>query len=373
MAFKVLVVDDSAFYRRSLRKILEEDRMLTVVGEASNGVEAIQLIQSLSPDVVTMDVEMPVMDGISAVKRIMHESPVPILMFSSLTHDGATATLDALDAGALDFLPKKFEDISENKKDALSLLRTKVRIVARRKPFMRKTEAKYTSVPQSKGFMRSSNVLTGSTHSSEQVSVSSVRTSGKHYQCLAIGSSTGGPVALQNILSALPASFPLPILIAQHMPSSFTEAFAERLNTLCKISVLHAQSGMRLEAGTAYIAPGGKQCVVEGYNDSARLFVRDTLATENLNYKPSVDLHFQSVANAFGGNVLALILTGMGVDGKIGCEQLKAKGATIWAQDQASSVVYGMPQAVAAAGISEKSIGLDNIAHCLITETGSRL
>lgn len=367
MAFKVLVVDDSAFYRRSLKKILEADRLLTVIGEASNGKEAIELIHSLSPDVVTMDVEMPVMDGISAVKRIMSECPVPILMFSSLTYDGATATLDALDAGALDFLPKKFEDISENKQDALLQLRTKVRIVARRKAYMRANKTDRI-LPTSTNFMRSSSVLTGQSNVAEQVSVSSVSASGKSYQCLAIGSSTGGPVALQTILTKLPASFPLPILIVQHMPGSFTEAFSERLNSLCSIDVLHAQSGMKLEAGKAYIAPGGMQTQVNGYGENATLTVRDTLVSESVNYKPCVDVSFESLVNVFSGNVLALILTGMGSDGKMGCEKLKAVGATVWAQDQSSSVVYGMPQAVASAGISEKSIGLDHIADCLLSE-----
>jgi two-component system chemotaxis response regulator CheB len=374
MAFKVLVVDDSTFYRRRLRMILEADRELQVVGEAINGQEAIEQIKTLSPDVVTMDVEMPVMDGISAVRRIMQVTPVPILMFSSLTHEGAQATLDALEAGALDFLPKNFEDIARNKPEALNELRTKLRIVARRKPFMRRplggsSVAKPSVKPAARNtFMRSSSVLTGQKHTSEQVSVTSVRKTGKRYQCLAIGASTGGPVALQSVLSKLPANFPVPILVVQHMPGTFTEAFAQRLNTQCKINIVHAESGMRLERGTAYIAPGGMQCVVEGSSNSAKLLIRETLATEKLNYKPSVDLSFSSIADVYGGDVLGLVLTGMGADGKIGGEKLHGKGATIWAQDQASSVVYGMPQAVASAGITSHSIGIDHIADCLITE-----
>lgn len=382
MAFKVLVVDDSAFYRRRLTKILNDDRQLEVVGEAADGKEAISLIRKLSPDVVTMDVEMPVLDGISAVRRIMDETPVPILMFSSLTHEGATATLDALDAGALDFLPKKFEDISQNNAEALATLRTKVRVVARRRPFMREAKSKQRierrdtatrqTTPVKSTFMRSSSVLTGQSYTAEQVSVTSIRRSGKRYQCLAIGASTGGPVALQTLLSELPASFSVPILIVQHMPSTFTEAFAQRLNSKCAINVIHAETGMTLQPGHAYIAPGGKQCLLDGRADFAKIIVRDARDSEHVSYKPSVDLSFNSIAEVYGGSVLGVILTGMGADGKLGCAALKQKGATIWAQDQASSVVYGMPQAVAAEGISQKSIGIDHIAGCLVTELDSR-
>lgn len=375
MAFKVLVVDDSAFYRRRLRLILEEDRELQVVGEAKNGKEALELIKSLSVDVVTMDVEMPVMDGISAVRTIMQSSPVPILMFSSLTHDGAQATLDALEAGALDFLPKKFEDIASNKQEAGMLLRTKVRLVARRKPFMRKPVRPSQAVksdrsPPVQKFMRSSSVLTGQRHQSEQVSVTSVNRSGKQYSCLAIGASTGGPVALQRVLSALPDNFPVPIMVIQHMPGTFTKAFAERLNTQCALTVELAQHGDSVEAGTVYIAPGGKQCLLQARGSAATLVVRDTLADESIAYKPSVDVSFKSICSVYGGDVLGIILTGMGADGLEGCKELKRAGATIWAQDQASSVVYGMPQAVASKGVSSHSIGLENIAQCILTEFG---
>lgn len=371
MVYKVLVVDDSTFYRRRLRAILEQDRLLQVVGEASNGQEAVRLAKELSPDCITMDVEMPVMDGISAVAAIMKSSPCPILMFSSLTHDGAQATLDALDAGALDFLPKRFEDIASDAKEASMMLRTKVRIVARRKPFMHaKKPTERPARPVNQPFMRSSNVLTGQQQTSEQVSVSHVTRSGKMYRCLAIGASTGGPVALQTILAALPERFPVPIVIIQHMPAAFTETFAARLDKQCKISVVHGKTGDVLAPGVAYVAPGGKQFELHAKGAGAEILVRDTASTENLPFKPSVDLSFKTLANVYRGDVLGLMLTGMGNDGEQGCEQLKQLGATIWAQDQASSVVYGMPQAVASKGISSQSIGLPNIAKCLVTEVG---
>ena len=372
--FKVLVVDDSSFYRRRLRAILEEDRLLQVVGEAKNGKEAVELAKSLSPDVITMDVDMPVMDGIEAVRIIMKTCPTPILMFSSLTVSGAQSTLDALEAGALDFLPKKFEDVAKSLKQAEVLLRTKVRIVARRKPFMQQSPAspndtqKTPSQSRNMVFMRGSSVLTGQKDSSEQVSVSKVSRSGKKYRCLAIGASTGGPVALQKILTALPANFPLPIIIVQHMPNTFTGTFAERLDSQCKIKVEHASSGQIMKPGVAYVAPGGQQCEIKPRGSSGEIIIRDLKEDEDYAFNPCVDLTFKSIAKTFKGDTLAIVLTGMGNDGEKGCETLKETGATIWAQGQNSCVVYGMPQAVAAKGLSSNSIELENIASCITDE-----
>ena len=371
MAFNVLVVDDSAFYRRSLRKLIDEDPMLHVVGEAKNGSEAIALAEKLQPDVITMDVEMPVLDGISAVRCIMDNTPLPILMFSSLTHSGAQATLDALDAGALDFFPKKLDDISDNNTHAISALRTKIRLLARRKGNICKPQ-KSPKKTSEKPFIRGSSVISANSKNAEKMPVSAVVSSGKHYKCLAIGASTGGPVALQSILTKLPKNLPVPIVIAQHMPGSFTPAFAQRLNGLTNVEVVHAATGMELEQGKAYIAPGGKQCVVQRGEKKPTFVVRDAEPHEKVNYHPCVDITFASLLSVYEGDILAVILTGMGQDGKIGCESLSSKGATIWAQDQSSSVVYGMPKAVASAGISSKSIGIDNMASCLLEELGMR-
>ena len=378
MAFKVLVVDDSTFYRRRVREILDEDRELEVVGEAKNGEEALDMLMKLSPDVVTMDVEMPVMDGISAVKAIMQKRPVPILMFSSLTHEGAQATLDALEAGALDFLPKKFEEISKERKEAVGLLRTKVRLLARRgvgirRPVISRREPAAKPAPPMPAnapkatFFKSSSILTGRTETASQPTVSKVKASGKRYKCLAIGASTGGPVALQKVLSGLPANFPYPILLVQHMPGTFTNAFAQRLNNNCEISVKEAEHGDILKPGCAYLAPGGKQMVVESMS-LPNIVLRDAHEHEKDTYKPSVDITLNSLVDIYGGDVLSIILTGMGSDGREGCEALHRKGAKVWAQDQDTCVVYGMPQAVAKATIAEKSIAIDNIASCILTE-----
>jgi two-component system chemotaxis response regulator CheB len=374
MVFKVLVVDDSTFYRRRVKEILDADKELEVVGEARNGRDALEKLETLTPDVITMDVEMPVMDGISAVKAIMEKRPTPILMFSSLTHHGAQATLDALEAGAIDFLPKKFEDIAQDRKDATRLLCTKVRLIARRgvglkRPLVRSVEPRRLPDNAPKpAFFRSSGLLSGRKDAAKQPTVSSVRPSGKHYKCLAIGASTGGPVALQKVLSPLPADFPCPILLVQHMPGTFTSAFAQRLDANCKISVKEAESGDVLKPGHAYLAPGGKQMIIESVGANKTITIVEASAADKVSYKPSVDLTFSSIARSFGGDVLGVILTGMGADGREGCRTLKGLGATIWAQDQDSCVVYGMPQAVAVENISTKSISIDDMSSCIQTE-----
>ena len=372
MAVKVLVVDDSSFFRRRVSEILEQDSNIQVVGFAVNGREAVDKAKELRPDVITMDVEMPVLDGISAVKEIMAATPTPILMFSSLTRDGATATLDALDAGALDFLPKKFEDSARNNEDAIALLQNKVKEIGRRRisrftrpappPSPASTSTRSGGIVQpDRSFSRPAPAPASSTNN--------VRASGKQYQVVAIGTSTGGPVALQTILTQLPANFPHPILLIQHMPAAFTPAFAARLNGLCKIKVKEAQQGDRLMPGTAYLAPGGQQMLVEGRGSSRTLRVFED-DSPRITYKPSVDVTFASTAKAFGGDVLAVVLTGMGADGRDGARMLKQAGATIWAQDEKTSVVYGMPQAVANAGLASESLALNDVAARLTRETG---
>ena len=385
MAVKVLVVDDSSFFRRRVSEILEQDSNIQVIGFAVNGREAVDKARELRPDVITMDVEMPVLDGISAVKEIMAATPTPILMFSSLTRDGATATLDALDAGALDFLPKKFEDIARNNEDAIALLQNKVKEIGRRRlsrfsrpaPISRPTPApaprSNSAASTSSGIVQPdrsfSRPAPASSPAASSSNTSNIRASGKQYQLVAIGTSTGGPVALQTILTQLPANFPHPILLIQHMPAAFTPAFAARLNGLCRINVKEAQNGDRLVPGTAYLAPGGQQMLIEGRGGSRTLRVFED-DSPRITYKPSVDVTFASAAKTFGGDVLAVVLTGMGADGRDGARMLKQVGATIWAQDEKTSVVYGMPQAVANAGLASESLALTDVAARLTRETG---
>ncbi|MCK7458076.1 protein-glutamate methylesterase/protein-glutamine glutaminase [Idiomarina aminovorans] len=382
MTVKVLVVDDSAFFRRRVTEILEHNTNIKVIGTANDGEEAVAQSRSLKPDVITMDIEMPVMNGIDAVKAIMGSNPCPILMFSSLTHEGATATLQAMEAGAVDFLPKKFEDIARNRDEAVKTLQDRVLAIARQP--ISKTRARPSSpTPAPKQPERSSeptsaldrirqrnNELQSQRESHARTATSAgALTVNRSYQLLALGTSTGGPVALQKILTQLPANFPYPIVMVQHMPAAFTKAFAQRLDGLCQVHVKEAEDGEALKAGTAYLAPGGKQMMVEGRAGSGRLRIKDD-TSERITYKPSVDLTFGSLSKCYMGKVFGVILTGMGADGREGARMLKDQGATIWAQDQDSCVVYGMPQAVTLAGISTRSISLEGMPRAIMKEVG---
>ncbi|CAE6893259.1 MULTISPECIES: protein-glutamate methylesterase/protein-glutamine glutaminase [Vibrio] len=369
MAIKVLVVDDSSFFRRRVSEIINSESRLEVIDVAVNGREAVEKAKTLKPDVITMDIEMPVMDGITAVREIMAASPTPILMFSSLTHDGAKATLDALDAGALDFLPKKFEDIARNRDEAVSLLQQRVIQIASKRAFMRRPIARpATAATSSTARPLASRTAAPTASAPSRPMAAKFRASGKKYQLTAIGTSTGGPVALQKILTRLPVNYPHPIVLIQHMPATFTAAFASRLNTLCKIQVKEAQDGDVLQAGVAYLAPGGKQMMVDGRAGAARLRIID--GGDRMNYKPCVDVTFGSAAKVYGDKVLSMVLTGMGADGREGARMLKSAGSTIWAQDEESCVVYGMPQAVAKAGISTEDLPLERIAERMLVEVG---
>jgi two-component system chemotaxis response regulator CheB len=370
MAVKVLVVDDSGFFRRRVSEILSADPDIQVVGTATNGREAIDQAQALKPDVITMDYEMPMMDGITAVRNIMQRCPTPVLMFSSLTHEGARVTLDALDAGAVDYLPKNFEDISRNPDKVKALLCEKVHTIAR-------SNRRYStfSPPSSTPVTSSSAPAIGQSPASRSVapapasrpSVASAAPAAttaapkrKSYKLVAIGTSTGGPVALQRVLTQLPANFPAPIVLIQHMPAAFTKAFAERLDKLCRISVKEAEDGDLLRPGLALLAPGGKQMMVDP-RGSVRILPGD----ERLNYKPCVDITFGSAAKSFNDKVLAVVLTGMGADGREGARLLKQGGSQVWAQDEASCVIYGMPMAVVKANLADAVYGLDEIGRHL--------
>ena len=383
MSIKVLVVDDSSFFRRRLTEIIAADPELIVVGTANNGKEAVEKAAELRPDVITMDVEMPVMNGIQAVREILKVQRVPILMFSSLTHDGAKATLEALEAGAVDFLPKKFEDIARDKSEAIELLRQRIKAVARRRLYVKSATpaaSATTPVSASRPATTSSTIartpaaraelLRGVSESNtDNVHERPFKPSGKQYKLVAIGTSTGGPVALQTIITALPANFPLPIVLVQHMPAAFTGAFAARLNTLSKIEVKEAVDGDILRPGVAYLAPGGKQMLLDGNESAAKLRIKDD-DSPRITFKPSVDITFGTAAKVFQDKVLAIVLTGMGSDGRDGARLLKQFGSKIWAQDEASCVVYGMPQAVTTAGLTDHEVSLPDVASKIMAEVG---
>ncbi len=349
MTVSVLIVDDSGFFRRRLSEMIGACPGLSVVGTASNGREAIERVRELKPDVITMDYEMPIMDGITAIKAIMAEQPTPILMFSSLTYEGARVTLQALEAGAVDYLPKNFEEISRNSAELRERFSERLLAIARsaRRPAVAAppaSTARHSTAP-------GADPVAASPRS---------RLTASSFSLVAIGTSTGGPIALQQILSQLPARFPLPLVLLQHMPASFTPAFAERLDALCRIEVREAVDGDSLRPGLALLAPGGKQLMI-AKGGKVKVLPGD----ERLNYKPCVDVTFGSAANVYRDRVLALVLTGMGSDGCEGARLLKQAGSTVWAQDEASCVIYGMPMAVARAGLADDIMPLSALGNRL--------
>ncbi|SEQ17517.1 two-component system, chemotaxis family, response regulator CheB [Ectothiorhodospira magna] len=379
MAVRVLVVDDSGFFRRRIVDILNADPSIEVVGSAVNGQEAVDQAARLRPDVITMDIEMPVMDGITAVRRIMARNPTPILMFSSLTTEGAKATLDALEAGAVDFLPKKFEDIARDQEQAKEVLRRRVKAVGRRRlsrppsgpsPAPGAAASTSESRPPTPPPARNLPTATGTAVRSEGAAVRSERSSYDRkpvmindFRVVLIGTSTGGPLALQKVLAELPAHFPLPLLLIQHMPASFTPAFAQRLDQLCRIRVKEAVDGDLLAPGLALLAPGGQQMVLESRAGQVRVKITDSEPDQH--YRPCVDVTFNSAAAIFRGDALAIIMTGMGADGREGARLLKRCGSKIWAQDENSCVVYGMPAAVVEAGLADRVLPLSQIGRLL--------
>ncbi|KMN08121.1 protein-glutamate methylesterase/protein-glutamine glutaminase [Pseudomonas helleri] len=372
MVVKVLVVDDSGFFRRRVSEILSADPTIKVIGTATNGKEAIDQALALKPDVITMDYEMPMMDGITAVRHIMQRCPTPVLMFSSLTHEGARVTLDALDAGAVDFLPKNFEDISRNPDKVKQLLCEKVHTISR----SNRRLSSYSAPPPVAAPAPVSRAPLGgasapapaptrttpiASRAAPAPAAHSPAPKRKPYKLVAIGTSTGGPVALQRVLTQLPGNFPAPIVLVQHMPAAFTKAFAERLDKLCRISVKEAEDGDILRPGLALLAPGGKQMMIDG-----RGTVRILPGDERLNYKPSVDITFGSAAKTYGDKVLAVVLTGMGADGREGARLLKQGGSQVWAQDEASCVIYGMPMAIVKANLADAVYSLDDMGRHLV-------
>lgn len=380
MVYKVLVVDDSSFFQVRLKDIINEHPNLKVVGVAANGQEAIDLAETLQPDIISMDYEMPYLDGVSAVRAIMAKRPVPIVMFSSMTYEGARITLDALEAGAVDFIPKNFAEVSRNSANLKKKLHeTLLTFAGQAQP--RAISAPVRPIPSAAIPVISSTSTTPTRSAatptrSEPARSSSSESSARRgvetppaprrnlkgkVKILIIGASTGGPVALSEVLQKLPALFPLPVVIIQHMPENFTRAFAERLDKLCAVRVAEAKEGDMLTPGQVLIAPGGKQLIFD-----RRGSVKVLPGDERVSYKPSVDITFASAANVFGGGVLGVVLTGMGADGSEGARLLKEKGAAIWGQDQASCVVYGMPKAVA--GLADEVLPLAQIGPRLIQD-----
>jgi two-component system chemotaxis response regulator CheB len=371
MTVTVLIVDDSNFFRRRLTEMIDQCPGLKVIGTASNGREGVAKAIELKPDVITMDYEMPMMDGISAVREIMAKRPTPILMFSSLTYEGARVTLDSLEAGAVDYLPKNFDEISRNAVELKNKLAERINMVAKagRRSLATPAMASFRSSATAAALTKTVRDAAPAPLARDNVAAPlkevpvarqpATRTR-RNFSLVAIGTSTGGPVALQNVLTALPAKFPFPIVLVQHMPSTFTAAFAERLNNLCKIEVKEAVDGDMLRPGLALLAPGGKQLMISKGGK-----IKVLPGDERVNYKPCVDITFASAANVYRDQVLAIVLTGMGADGCEGARLLKQNGSVVWAQDEATSVIYGMPMAIAKANLADEILPLQQVGSRL--------
>lgn len=332
---KVLIVDDSALMRQMLNSILSADAGIDVVGYAPDPIVARRKIRELNPDVITLDVEMPKMDGLTFLEKIMSLRPMPVVMISTLTQKGAALTLQALELGAVDFIPKP----SGDQKDGM--LEKAREIVEKVKSAARANVKRLEKVPVKKVQLGSSGYFS----------------SGK---IVAIGASTGGVEALQEVLMALPATMP-PILITQHMPESFTGAFADRLDKKLDLKVFEAEDGQRVLPGQVYIAPGGRH--LELGKSGAHFVCKISDGDKVSGHKPSVDVLFESVAKLGGKNVIAAILTGMGRDGAQGLLKIRESGGITFGQNEDSCVVYGMPKAAFEDGAVMKQCSLSNVAR----------
>ncbi|WP_296059117.1 chemotaxis response regulator protein-glutamate methylesterase [uncultured Amphritea sp.] len=372
MAVRVLVVDDSVFFRNRIKQILTSHPDIEVVDTAKNGAEAVAKVKLLHPDVVTMDVEMPEMDGITALKKIMAECPCQVVMLSSLTRRSAAVTLEALSLGAADYMEKDarewvagsgqsdtggVEKVLAEKVLALAGRKPRPGLNSRIEPVAKPSPALRESVVSATVQTRPSAPLTEAKTDSRSVKGNSkVRI--PDCGIVSIGSSTGGPAALQFILTEIPADFPVPVLITQHMPKAFTSVFAKRLDDLCAVTVKEAEHGDKLLPGHVYLAPGGQQMILDPSN-AGKLIIRES--DQRMTYKPSVDLTFASVAKGYGRRAVALVLTGMGADGCDGAKLLKTVGATVWAQDKDSCTIFGMPKAVIDAQLADAVLNLESI------------
>lgn len=344
----VLVVDDSAFMRKALSMMLERDAEVRVIDTARDGAQALEKIEALDPDVVTMDVEMPRMDGLTALRRIMDDSPRPVLMVSSLTRDGAAATVEAMEAGAIGFLPKQRSKVSLKITDIEERLIERVKSAARSnlRPIRRASGEPSTAARR----------------------VKDDALSFRRARLIAVGVSTGGPFALQRVIPALPGNLSVPVVVVQHMPPHFTRSLAQRLDATSALHVAEAEDGMLVESGKVIIAAGGHHLV---FRSGARgTVVKTPTEPSDTLHCPSVDVMFTSANEHYGDRVLGLIMTGMGKDGLEGATAIKESGGRIIAQDENTSVVYGMPRAIVEADLADCVLPMDRLAPALSNAVG---
>ena len=347
---RVLIVDDSALVRRILTEVLSTDPGIEVIGTASDAYIARDKIKQLNPDVLTLDVEMPKMDGVTFLRNLMRLRPMPVVMVSSLTEHGAEVTLDALAVGAVDYLPKPKIDIAATLTDYADELRAKIRsaATARVRP--------YTGAAAGNGGAAVAPRLGVEAVLAKTAARRQFRTTDR---IIAIGASTGGTEAIKEVLVQLPADTP-GVVITQHIPKAFSTPFARRMDACCQMTVYEAQDGQMILPGHVYIAPGDRHLLV--VRDGARYVCKLDDGPPVNRHKPSVDVLFRSVAQQVGRNAIGLILTGMGKDGAVGLKEMRDAGSPTVAQDEATSVVWGMPGEAVAIGAAAETLPLGQVA-----------
>lgn len=358
---RVLVTDDSAFMRKVISDILASDSEIEVIDRAKNGLECIEKCKALSPDVLTLDIEMPIMNGLDALEKLMQDAPLPVVMLSSLTREGADATIQALELGAFDFVTKPSGPISLDIHKVGDRLIERVKAAASARGRICRTESRSAVKP----VISSLPVIPPAPRPAPPIAATYTRTLGSAKSRLVVlGTSTGGPKALQTVLTQLPAKFPAPIAIVQHMPAGFTKSLAQRLDSLSQIKVTEVTEGEILEPGTAYIAPGGHHFEVHQVN--GRLVAHLHQQEPRGGHRPSVDVLFESVSRLTNVDKWAIIMTGMGNDGTKGLKMMKEVGPVASViEDESSCVVFGMPRAAIQAGLADHIAPLEKIPEVL--------
>lgn len=354
---RLLIVDDSVFMRTTLTKILTTPD-IEIVGTAKNGKEGVELARKLNPDVITMDIEMPIMTGIEALQEIMSSNPIPVIMISSLTSEGADATIEALSLGAVDFVTKKqaFNEMFSMKEELIGKI-----LAMRNNPLLDNKMHRRNKNEPLEGKSIALNITERLAARQNEKKIQSVvgnrkRPQAKDIEIIGIGISTGGPVALQSLMKRLPGNLPVPILISQHMPPYFTKTLSQRLNSLSQLEVVEASDGDVLLPGKVFVAPGGYHITV-----SKKMLIQVSQEPKNEIFKPSVNVMMTSIAEIFGPKSVGIIMTGMGNDGMLGLRKLHEKGGYVISQDIESCVVAGMPKSVIENGIADEIQSLQDM------------
>ncbi len=345
-----VVVDDSAFMRKSISIMLESDSSIKVIGQAKDGEEGYNMVKSLRPDIVTLDIEMPRMDGLTALQKIMKDCPTSVLMVSSLTTEGAEVTLKALEYGAVDFIPKELSYINVNIINIKDDLISKIKEIVKQRA-IRDRLRRVQSLGLNKTPSETKNVIINNLPK-------------LNYKSVALGISTGGPFSLQKVIPLLSKRINVPLFIVQHMPPKFTKSLADRLNSLSELEVKEAEDNEAVRNGVVYIAPGGFHMKTER-NHSSSVYIKISKEPSNTLHCPSVDVMIDSVVEVYGKQTLGIIMTGMGKDGLEGIRNLKNLGGSCIAQEESSCVVYGMPKAIVDSGLADVVAPLEKIPEII--------